>query len=287
MKRLIVLLLALFFNVTIFSSIVYAAGNPLPNFKLPELPPLKSSTLSQNYSDMLKELEKQGWGKYKYNQQDSLPLPSTESPQNAGKKATEKFSEEYGNSSENQLNKDSSIPEDAYFKNFLENYKSEKLKEFQSTKSKDSVSMNDFLKTQLDMSGLWNFQQLKNKVQFKNTSSLLSSVSKPAGWNSTKQSGYAVPDINNWLNGAKAKGYGQQDIWNIAGNALKSITPTLSNIKDKVVGGIEKAQKALNDYLKGSVQKEKKKNGELSKGTLEKIKDLIKNEVRQYIPFAH
>jgi hypothetical protein len=70
--------------------------------------------------------------------------------------------------------------------------------------------MNELLNKKLDMSGLWDFESLKKQIQFKDTSSLLANVQKPDGWDAVKSKSFEVPNMSDWLNGPKAKGYGKQ-----------------------------------------------------------------------------
>lgn len=267
----------------------FAGSNSLPEFKLPELKPLERPTLSKNYSDMLKELEAQGWGKYKYNPQEKLPLPEVEPPKGAGRDATDKFKEEFGdmwNSPDHQLDKKSMIPEDAYFKNFLENYKAEKLKNFQDAKGADSMTMKDFLKKQLDMSQLWNFEALKKQIQFKDTAGFLAGLPKPTGWDSTKSSASSVPSSDSWLKGGpKAEGYGHSSALDAVDDSLKPIFPGL-NLKDKLLDGINKAKEAVDNAVK-KAKEEKAKNGSVSESTLKELKERAIQESRQFIPFFH
>lgn len=289
MRRAMVLAL-LFFCIVLSMPMAFALDN-LPEFKLPTLPPLETPTLSKNYSDMLKELEQQGWGKYKYSPQDPLPLPDVEVPVGTGKKATEKFLEEFGdmwNSPERQLDRGSSVPEDAYFKDFLEKYKNEKLAEFEGIKSKENVSMDEFLKSQLDMSGLWNLEELKKQIQFQDTKKLLSNVPKPEGWDAVKKSSSVVPNMDSWLNsGPKASGYGRT-VLDIGLDSLKSIFPNfnLDNLKEKLLGGIQNIRKAVDDAAKAA-KEEMQKMGQLSEETRNKLKELGIKESLQFIPFFH
>lgn len=212
MKKFLTIIITFCFIVTAIPVKAFAGGEELPKFELPKLEPLEVPTLSKSYEDMLEELKKQGFGEYKYDPQKPLPLPEVEAPENTGKTAYEKFIEEYGdmwNSPEHQLDKTSIIPDDKFFEDYINAFKDANEKLFNEIREADRKKMNELLSKKLDMSGLWNLEELKKQIQFKDPKSLLADVPKPDGWDDVKARSYNVPDMNSWLNGPKAEGYGE------------------------------------------------------------------------------
>jgi len=138
MKKKLAVILAFILSFIAIPIQSFADSGELPKLGLPKLNPLQTPTLSKSYQDMQKKLEEQGLGQYKYNS-GSLPLPDVKSPDNARKTAYEKFLQEYGdmwNSSSNQLDKTSIIPDDQFFKDYINAFKNANERLFNNIKEK-------------------------------------------------------------------------------------------------------------------------------------------------------
>lgn len=207
-KFVTALLLAAFLNTVPINAL--AENGSLPKFELPKLDPLQMPSLSKDYKDMQEELKKEGFGQYKFDPQNPLPLPEMEAPKNAWITAYQKFLEEYGSINTHQLDKTSIIPDDKFFRDYMDTFKEENMQKFNAVSSADKEKMKELLNKKLDMSNLWNFDELKKQVQFRDAKSFLDNVPKPDGWDRTKANSFNVPDMNSWLNGGpKAEGYGK------------------------------------------------------------------------------
>lgn len=118
---------------------------------------------------------------------------STDSFNEKSDKSMKDFSENSGKSKEYLEKKRDEGQKD------LEQKKSEHESEFEKIKAEDKEMMAGLLKKELDLSGLWDMDAIKDKVKFQDANALLANVPKPAGWNSTKAKSNQVPDKSSWL----------------------------------------------------------------------------------------
>lgn len=183
----------------------------LPEFELPELEPLEIPSFSKDYQEMKNELEKEGFGQYKYDLSDPSFSIEVESPEGIGKTGYEKFIEEYGDLwTENRLDVKSIIPDDQFFEDYINTFKEANEEMFNDIKEADRQKMSELLNKKLDMSDLWNINELKKKVQFADVNAFLAGTPKPEGWDAIKNKSFEVPDMDSWLNSTpKAAGYGE------------------------------------------------------------------------------
>ena len=158
-KTAIVMLIVFFF--TLFPLNVLAKD--LPDPKLPEMEPLEDPELSKDFNELIKELEKQGFGKFENEPGKKISLPNAATPKGTGKDATDKFKEDYGdmkNDPNRQLNKNGIIPDDKHFESVYDFGKANK-ENFNNISEANRDRMANLMKKELDKSFLWDLESIK------------------------------------------------------------------------------------------------------------------------------
>ena len=194
---LIITLLFIIFPVNVF-----AESKELPDMKLPDTEPLETPKLSKDFNELIKELEKQGFGKFENDPDKKIKLPKTKEPAGKNKDAYDKFLEDHGdmkNDPNRQLDKSSGIPDDQYFESIYE-YAKENKKEFDRISQANRDEMASLLKKELNKSFLYDLEGIKTKFQqkvFKQCAGVILSAGTPkqAGWDEVKRISFIVPKM--------------------------------------------------------------------------------------------
>jgi hypothetical protein len=145
-KKKICLLLTIIMVACLFPLNTGAASSGSSNLEFPELPPLNIPELQMNYGDMLKELEENGFGKYKFGKDSVLPLPEVESPVTDGKSVVDKFKEEFGDkwkegyANLESMKSDSIIPSN--LQDFVKRFKDDSVDLLEAMKSNSEDAFN-------------------------------------------------------------------------------------------------------------------------------------------------
>ena len=188
---------------TMFPVHVFAESKELPDMKLPDTEPLETPKLSKDFNELIKELEKQGFGKYANDPDKKIKLPEVKSPAgNEGKNAYDKFVEDHGdmkNDPNRQLDKSSGIPDDQYFESIYE-YAKENKKEFDRISQANRDEMASLLKKELNKSFLYDLEGIKQNFSKRflsnaQASSYLAGTPKQAGWDEVKRISFIVPKM--------------------------------------------------------------------------------------------
>ena len=197
-KTAIVMLIVFLF--TLFPLNVLAKD--LPDPKLPEMEPLEDPELSKDFNELIKELEKQGFGKFENEPGKKISLPNAATPKGTGKDATDKFKEDYGdmkNDPNRQLNKNGIIPDDKHFESVYDFGEANK-ENFDNIREANRDRMANLMKKELDKSFLWDLESIKKDFSKKflsdgQISTFLNATPKQAGWDEVKRRSFIVPKM--------------------------------------------------------------------------------------------
>lgn len=165
------------------------ASSGLPKMDIPKLPPLETPQLSDNYDDMLKELEKEGFGQHQWDKDKPLPLPDVEAPAGTGKSAKDKFDEEFGdmwNSSKHQLDSSSVIPKglEKEVTDYTTQIRAIVTATQAADRSKMKAALNNHLSSQVSLFNLDDIKQGFDEKSLANDmlAKFLADTPKPDGW---------------------------------------------------------------------------------------------------------
>lgn len=254
----------------------------LPEFELPELDELEIPEMSLDYEKMLKDLQKQGLGQYKFDDDDfKLDLSDID------KDVIQKFKKEFGDKWESigkAMKTNSVLPDN--FKDFVKRFGKESKAILESLKEKDNKKFASLMENQLDASKLfYDFDKIKSEFKWDSVSP---KVMKPEGWDELAKAAKHVKMPDNWMTDVpKPEGYGEKDILEAAKEFLLDKIPgsgLFGRIKDSLIGGgkwlanYKEAKQKVNVYAKHL--EEKIKNGEkLTDEDLKKAKELAEQEI--------
>lgn len=298
MKKIILTIVLMVGLLISFNTTSHALPE-LPEITLEEVEPLEKPKLSKEYDDMLEALKEEGWGEYKFDKDEPLPLPKVEAPKGTGKSAVDVFEKEFGDMWETRdFERLTIIPDETFFDQYSKDYYQRNLELFEAIKTDNNDQMKSALKGKLDISKyIGDSEKVSNLMSPEALNQILDSSEKPEGWSEWVKNPPIKENYLDNLDGPEGFGEAQQydsvldvgldgavDIIPDVGQVMIDLTPPATaynlgkdgailfwsnfGLEDQVISNYEKAE----EYLEGGWEYTK----DLAKKPGEMIKKFIK-----------